>query len=149
MSEQQIEPPDVNVVPAAEVDIGLLCSKRAVGILQGGIAAPPGRRSNKYVTLLLGIMKEWPEWALRCVIADEKQPAGARMAASQVLLALKGDRDSFETVMDRTEGKTGADVAVIMQQALMLGLNVNPTVKKGVTPDELKAAYAAVEALKK
>ena len=145
---------DPDVHPTQPSDIGLLTSKRAQSIMCGGISAPrANRNAPKYMTALMNIMKEWPEWALRNVLSDDTQPAAARGIAAQVILMMKGEMSSLELILDRTEGKLSSqDVSIINQQALMLGLNaVGPgTVapKTAVTPSQLQAAFAAIQAKK-
>jgi hypothetical protein len=83
------------------------------------------------------MMLGWPEEMVVDVLKNDQQPTGARLAAAQVLLAMRGEDTSVDRVWDRTEGKVAADININTPD----GREIGGDAKKAIESDVMKEAF--------
>lgn len=133
----------VNGHPAHPHGVGLITPSRVAAADEDGNLPATGEavRSggrHKYLGSVIKIMLTWPESVVRQVMEDVTQPAGARLAASQVLLAMKAYDPAVDRVFDRAEGKIGPNIELAQNS-----MTVNAG-KRTISAEEIKAAYDKV-----
>lgn len=137
-------------IPVSFEEIKALTPQKVASIREAGFSAgnnmnPKGRpKGVKYFSELVRMFMAWPEDKIAAVLRDSEQPVGARAAAAQVLLMLKGDSDCTDRVLERVEGK-----APLFSMEVTNYNNAATSTKATFNAEALKAAHAELEQAKK